>query len=203
MTPDRSACAVTDRRARPYAARVARLALRRLVVLAALAAAPAAACVPTGPAASPAPGPGGVSAAYALLVRAPDLDGQPVGEPEAGARATVAVVFASWCTHCRDEIPVLAELARRQPVRVLGLNYRGHEEYEQRGDAAAVRAFVAEVAPWLRVVPADDGLWAALGRPPKVPTIYVFDRGGRLIRTFDRRREEIPTLDQLEASLPP
>ncbi|HVV85118.1 MAG TPA: TlpA disulfide reductase family protein, partial [Kofleriaceae bacterium] len=131
-------------------------------------------------------------------------DGQPVGALAPGGRATVAVLFASWCPHCRDEMPVLAELARRHPdVRVLGLNYRGHEEYEQRGDAAAVRAFVTGSAPWLRVVPADERLWRALGRPAKVPTIYVFDRGGRRVRTFDRRREETPDLAGLEAVLPP
>ncbi len=155
---------------------------------------------PAGPAAPTA----GVSPAHALLEAAVDLDGVPVGPLPASGRATVAVVFASWCPHCKDEMPVLAELARRQPgLRLLGLNFRGHEEYEQRGDAAAVRGFVAEVAPWLRVVPVDGPLWAALGRPPKIPTIYVFDRGGRLVRVFDRRRDPIPTVTALEEALPP
>ncbi len=142
--------------------------------------------------------------ALTQLEGAVDLDGQPIGPLAPGGRATIAVVFASWCTHCREEMPVLAELGARQPqVRILGVNYRGHEEYEQRGDAVAVRRFVSEDAPWLRVVPADDAVWAALGRPPKVPTIYVFDRDRRLVRTFDRRRDPLPTLAELEAALPP
>lgn len=113
-------------------------------------------------------------------------------------------MFASWCGHCRDELPALEALAERhRDVRVLGINYRGHEEYGQRGGPAAVRAFVAELAPWLRVVPADDRLWGALGRPPLVPTIFVFDRTGALTRAFDRRRDPLPTLAALEAALPP
>jgi thiol-disulfide isomerase/thioredoxin len=148
--------------------------------------------------------PGAPTAAHTLLEAAADLDGAPIGRLPAGGRATVAIVFASWCGHCRDELPVLAELAaRHRELRVVGVNYRGHEEYERRGDAAAVRAFVAELAPWLRVAPADERLWSALGRPPKVPTIYVFDRGGAIVRVFVPRRDPPPTVAALEAVLPP
>ena len=81
----------------------------------------------------------------------------------------------------RDPGPVLA-LARQlrylpgavsRRHRQLGLNFRGHEEYEQRGDAAAVRGFVADVAPWLRVVPVDGPLCTALG--VRVPIGIAFD----------------------------
>ena len=73
--------------------------------------------------------------------------------------------------------------------------------FVRRGDAAAVRAFVAEQAPWLRVVPADEAVWKSLGAPPKVPTVLVFDRAGALVRAFDRRAEPIPDLAALEAAL--
>lgn len=170
-----------------------------LLVTCSLAGAPASGCAGQPVVAPTAAG----TVAHGMLEAAVDLDGRPVGPLPVGGRATVAVVFASWCGHCRAELPVLATLAERWPdVRVLGVNYRGHEEYEQRGDAAAVRAFVAELAPWLRVVPADERLWSALGRPAKVPTVYVFDRGGRLVHTFDRRSAEVPTLADLEAALP-
>ena len=151
---------------------------------------------------APGPSPSRHSAAPALAAAeaAADLDGVVVGPTDG---ATVAMVFASWCEHCRDEVPVLAELHVRRPdVRILGINYRAHEEYDGRGDAIAVRAFVAERAPWLRVVPADDALWVALGRPPKVPTVLVFDRAGALVRAFDRRTERPPTYAELEAAVP-
>jgi thiol-disulfide isomerase/thioredoxin len=139
----------------------------------------------------------------AAVEAATDLDGVVIGPLDPAQIGTVAMVFASWCEHCRDELPVLTAFRDRHPtVRVLGINYRGHEEYDGRGDAAAVRRFVVELAPWLRVVPADERVWASLGRPPKVPTVYVFDRAGVLVRAFDRRAEPPPSLDALEAAVP-
>jgi len=132
-----------------------------------------------------------------------DLDGQLVGPLRRGESATVAIMFASWCGPSRTEMPVIATLRSRHPeLRVLGINYRAHEEYDGRGSAAAVRAFLAEEAPWLRVVPADEALWASLGAPPKIPTIYIFDREGAFVRAFDRRTDPIPSLAELEAALP-
>ena len=52
------------------------------------------------------------------------------------------------------------------------------------------------------VVPADEAVWTSLGRPPKVPTLYVFDRDGGLVRTFDRQVEAPPTVDALLGVLP-
>ena len=158
---------------------------------------------PAAPRATP-PAPALAPPHLVAIEAAPDLDGVTVGALPSDQRATIAIVFASWCTHCRDELPVLAALLDERPdLRMLGINYRAHEEYDGRGDAAAVRALVASDAPWLRVVPADDAVWASLGRPPKVPTLFIFDRDGALVRRFDRQGARLPTLDELRAALPP
>ncbi len=129
-----------------------------------------------------------------------DLDGAPVGAST--ARATIVVVFASWCEHCKTELAVIDSLRAAHPrLRVLGVNYRAHEEYADRGSAAAVRAYVAANAPWLRVIPAGEALFTALGRPPKVPTIFVFDRAGALAAQYDRRRRKMPDAAELGALL--
>lgn len=160
---------------------------------------------PGAPPASPTPA-GGVSdpaAAYPLLAAAADLDGRAVAD--APGQATIAIVFASWCSHCRTEMDELAALLAtrvdRADVRVIGVNFRQHEEYDDRGDSDAVRAFIAEHAPWLRVVPADDALFRALGSPPKVPTVYVYDAGGRLAGVYDRRARALPDAAELGALL--
>jgi thiol-disulfide isomerase/thioredoxin len=125
-----------------------------------------------------------------------DLDGALVGPSD--ARATIVIVFASWCEHCKAELDVIATLRATHPrMRVLGVNYQAHEEYAERGSAYAVRAYVAASAPWLRVVPADEALFAALGRPTKVPTIYMFDRAGSLAAVFDRQRRPVPGAAEL------
>lgn len=130
-----------------------------------------------------------------------DLDGAVVGR---AAGPTIVVVFASWCGHCHDALARLAALrAARPDLRVLGVNYRGHETYEQRGGPAAVRRLVAERAPWLRVVPADDALFARLGAPPKIPTLYVYGADGELRALFDRSERPAPDDAELAAALPP
>ena len=135
-----------------------------------------------------------------MLASARDLDGRTVGT--APGRATIAVVFASWCGHCRHQIAQLAEVIDgRDDVRVLGVNFLHHEEYDHRGDSAAVRAYVAESAPWLQVVPAGEDLWRALGSPSKVPTLFVYDAAGTLQAIYDRRRGELPTTSDLVALL--
>lgn len=162
------------------------------------------ACVGAGPPAPP-PTPAGNPArppdgALVLIEASPDLDHRVVGRSD--APATIAIVFASWCVHCRGEFEVIARVRAAHPTsRVLGINYRGHEEYAGRGSDPAVRAYVAAHAPWLRVVPAGEALFQALGRPPKVPTIYIYDRAGALVARYDRRDRPLPGEDELAAVL--
>jgi thiol-disulfide isomerase/thioredoxin len=126
-----------------------------------------------------------------------DLDGKPVGDADG---ATLAIVFASWCEHCHKELDQIQRLRAAHPtLRVLGINYKGHEEYDHRGSATAVRAYVGKHALWLRVVPADDQLFELLGRPPMVPTIYVYNRAGELVASYNRRERAMPDAAELDA----
>jgi thiol-disulfide isomerase/thioredoxin len=164
--------------------------------------------------AAPAPGyapPTGPRDVLADLLAAPPMDGfagapaGPVDAPPGAStapRATVVVLFASWCTHCHDEIAVLDALRGAHPaMRVIGVNYRGHEEYDGRGNSEAVRNYVRNFAPWMRVVPIGDALFDELGRPPKVPTLYVYDARGALVQTFDRQYRDQPGAAELDAVL--
>lgn len=127
-----------------------------------------------------------------------DLDNVVIG---AARTPTVVMLLASWCEHCRAELAVFAALRAQHPhVRWLGLNYKAHEEYDGRGNSAAIRALGA-ATPWLRIVPADDALFTAFGSPPKVPTIFVYDRHGRLVKTFDRRDRPVPGESEVDGLL--
>jgi thiol-disulfide isomerase/thioredoxin len=117
----------------------------------------------------------------------------------AGAPA-VFVVFASWCSHCRDELAMLGELhAERPELRIVGLN--AYEDWEDRSNPAQLAAYVAEHAPWLPVVRADEALLAALGGVPKIPSLFVFDAEGRLVKAFRRHEREQPSKAEIVAAL--
>ncbi len=138
--------------------------------------------------------------AYPLLARAIDLDGRQVGA--ASDQTTIVLVFASWCGHCRVELGILADLlAHRRDARVVGVNFRHHEEYDGRGDSVAVRALIAAQAPFMRVVPAGPDLFRALGSPPRVPTMFVYDAAGALIATYDPEVRPSPGGGELRALL--
>jgi thiol-disulfide isomerase/thioredoxin len=151
-----------------------------------------ASCTPTAPTVPIAPA---SPRALAAIEASHDLDGVLVGTTT--ARGTFVFVFASWCPHCKDELRELDAVRASHPdVRWLGINYKGHEEYDQRGSSEAIRA-LATTIPWLRIVPIDDDVFAELGRPPLIPTIFIYDRAGTLVATFDRREREPPSSAEL------
>ena len=140
------------------------------------------------------------STALTMIEASVDLDGKPIGRTN--ARATIVVLMASWCGHCRAQLAVLEQIQAEHPnARILGVNYQGHEEYDDRGGTEKLRAYVDEAVPWLRVVPAGDELFGALGKPPFVPAVWVFDRDGTLVEFYDRREREPPTSNEIVALL--
>jgi cytochrome c biogenesis protein CcmG, thiol:disulfide interchange protein DsbE len=47
-------------------------------------------------------------------------------------RVTLVNVWASWCVPCRAEHPLLLELAKREDLRVVGINYKDDPENARR-----------------------------------------------------------------------
>jgi len=51
---------------------------------------------------------------------------------DGAAKVNIVNVWASWCVPCRDEHPVLMDLADDPEVRVLGINYKDGPENARR-----------------------------------------------------------------------
>ena len=81
-------------------------------------------------------------------------------------------VWASWCVSCRQEHPLLVELARRQTVPLVGLNYK-----EVRGDGAIDMDKVAPDSEKGMVLQRAAGWLAKHGDPY---TLSVLDIDGRV-----------------------
>ncbi len=109
-------------------------------------------------------------------------------------------VWASWCVSCRQEHPLLVELASRRIVPIYGLDYKDQREdalrwLQEMGNPYTLSAFDAEGR-----VGMDYGVYG-------VPETYVIDKQG-IIRykqigpiTPDVLRDKIvPLVKELQAS---
>jgi cytochrome c biogenesis protein CcmG, thiol:disulfide interchange protein DsbE len=95
--------------------------------------------------------------------------GQGLAAADLRGHASLVNVFASWCVSCREEHPLLLQLARAGVVPIDGLDYKDKP-------ADAVRWLAAMGDPYGRIGADRDGRvaidWGVYG----VPETFVVDR---------------------------
>ena len=102
--------------------------------------------------------------------------------------------WATWCEPCRDEYPLLNELAKQyepQGLKVVGLNF------DQDGDLILMRRFMARykpVFPNYRKKPGEEGPFRQAVLPEwngSLPVTVFYARNGRIVGQFigERKRE--------------
>lgn len=127
--------------------------------------------------------PGRRSASVATLGQTlPDLplrdamSGQPLSLKSLSGQVVLLDIWASWCAPCKEELPLLDEMAGRlgeSGVKIVAVSIDD--------DPEAMKDFLRQKKDWrlqlahdpLRKIP--DAL-----QPEKMPTSYVLDRGGAL-----------------------
>lgn len=105
----------------------------------------------------------------------PPVQGRKLGLASGDLKGKVSMVnvFASWCTACRQEHPLLMALSRQSVVLIHGLNYK-----DQPQDAADWLDALGD--PYTRTGADIDGRigidWGVYG----VPETFVVDKEGRI-----------------------
>ena len=80
-------------------------------------------------------------------------------------------VWASWCVSCREEHPVLVELAKSRAVPVYGLNYKDQREEAQAWLKQFGDPYVLSIVDREGRIGIDYGVYG-------VPETYVIDKRG-------------------------
>ena len=106
------------------------------------------------------------------------MDTPPLAAADlATGQITLVNIFASWCGPCREEHPLLMELAKNQDFRLVGINNKDNAE-----DA---RRFLGTLGnPFVRIGADRDGRvsidWGGYG----VPETFLVDGKGVIRRKF-------------------
>jgi cytochrome c biogenesis protein CcmG/thiol:disulfide interchange protein DsbE len=103
-------------------------------------------------------------------------DGAPVpGLTAADFKGAVTLVnvWASWCAPCRDEAPILMQLAEDKRIRIVGINYKDQPDNARRFIGLYGNPFVAAGADSNGRASIDWGVYG-------VPETFVVGRDGRI-----------------------
>lgn len=82
-------------------------------------------------------------------------------------------VWASWCAPCRQELPILVEMSRKDEIAIYGLNYKDQSSKAQALLRVAGNPYVASAVDADGRVGMDFGIHA-------VPETFVIDAQGRV-----------------------
>ena len=164
--------------------------LATLLLLLAVAGAPAALAAPAGAPASTAK-----SRPAAPDFTLKDLDGKVVRLSDYRGKVVLVDFWATWCGPCRRAIPHLKDVHARYAKKgfvILGLSV-DHEGPQ------VVRDFVRKNAiPWTTAL-ADEKAINAFGEIRFVPTAFLIDREGRIVE----RWQGLVAAERLEAAIKP
>jgi len=107
-----------------------------------------------------------------------DLDGKTVRLSDFKGKVVILDFWATWCPPCRAEIPGLIELQKKyqaQGLAIVGVSV-------DQASSDTVKSFVQEMGMNYPVVLADTKVVTAYGGIAGLPTTFVIDRTGRIVK---------------------
>ena len=110
----------------------------------------------------------------------PDLDGNKIELSSMKGRVLILDFWATWCPPCKEEVPHLVRLQskyRDQGLQIVGLSL-------DQGGAGDVKPFADEYGVNYTMLIANDETAKAYGGVSMIPTTFVVDRNGVVVKRF-------------------
>jgi cytochrome c biogenesis protein CcmG/thiol:disulfide interchange protein DsbE len=86
-------------------------------------------------------------------------------------------IWASWCTPCRTEHPLLMKLSKNQSVKLIGLNYKDNLNNAKK----FINGFGN---PYSQIIIDSDGTLSVEFGAYGVPETFIIDKNKMIIRKF-------------------
>jgi len=110
----------------------------------------------------------------------PDLEGNKVELSSMKGKVLILDFWATWCPPCKEEVPHLVRLQskyRDQGLQIVGLSL-------DKGGASVVKPFAEEHDVNYTMLIATDETAKAYGGVAMIPTTFVVDRSGVVVKRF-------------------
>jgi thiol-disulfide isomerase/thioredoxin len=110
----------------------------------------------------------------------PAVDGSMVSMSDNSGKVVLVDFWATWCPPCLEMIPILSKLHKKYSDKglvILGISL----DNEGLG---MLGTFVHEKMIPYKVVMGDKRISNAFGGVSSIPTLFMVDRDGRLVRKF-------------------
>ena len=142
------------------------------------------------------------------LEKLPHLYGRRLGEAGLDGKVVLVSFFASWCPPCNTEFQHLrtAQAAyHKAGLRIVAINY--FEDLGGFADGGArLDRFLQRHTPWYSVIKGNDLVAKQFANVTRIPTVFLFDRQGRLALHFIHRWKSARTnltMAELHAAIRP